>query len=448
MVSSANPYRGLPPVDQLVTALGERGLPRALLVDCARSALDLARAEIALGGDPDVGRIAGDLIAGLLLSKSHEVINATGVLLHTNLGRAPLSPRAAQAAFDAARSYTNLELDLGEGDRGGRGEYVRALLRALTGAEDALVVNNNAAAVLLALATTSSGRVVPVARGELIEIGGSFRLPVVMEAGGAKLVEVGTTNRVRLGDFVTALQIYDCGAVLKVHPSNYRVEGFVSDVPIEELAGLARKRGVPLIHDLGSGLIDTDTPWLGGRSPDWLSAEPGARQSIDAGVDLVTFSGDKLVGGPQAGIVVGTADLVNRLRSHPLARALRTDAMTDAALAATLEAYAQGDALELPIWRMATMTTEQLQPRVEQLATSVGGVVRLGESVVGAGSVPGVGIPTPQVVLEGEDHLHGRLLAADHPILTRRMDKDLVIDLRAVAEDDDHLIADTVPGCR
>ncbi len=395
-----------------------------------------------------MSRIAGDLIGGVLLSKSHQVINATGVLLHTNLGRAPLSPRAARAAFDAARSYTNLELDLGEGDRGGRGEYVRALLRALTGAEDTLVVNNNAAAVLLALAATSSGRVVPVARGELIEIGGSFRLPLVMEAGGAKLVEVGTTNQARLGDFITALQIHECGAILKVHPSNYRVEGFVSDVPIEELAGLTRDNGIPLIHDLGSGLIDADTPWLGASSPHWLAAEPGARQSIDAGADLVTFSGDKLVGGPQAGIIVGTAELVRRLRSHPLARALRTDAMTDAALAATLEAYADGDALEIPIWRMATMSTEQLQLRVEQVAASVGGTVRLGESVIGAGSVPGVGIPTPQVVLEGEDHLHGRLLAGDHPILTRRMDKDLVIDLRAVAEDDDHLIADTVPGCR
>jgi L-seryl-tRNA(Ser) seleniumtransferase len=435
-------------VDQVVSGLGQPGLPRPLLVDCARSALDLARAEIALGGDPDVSRIAADLVAGLRRSTSHKVMNATGVLLHTNLGRAPLSPKAAEAALMAAVSYTNLELDLDDGGRGGRGTYLSALLRALTGAEDALVVNNNAAAVLLALAATAPGRAVPVARGELIEIGGSFRLPLVMEAGGVRLIEVGTTNRTRIGDYVTALQLNDCGAVLKVHPSNYRVEGFVTDVPVHDLAQVARDRSVPLIHDLGSGLIDADTPWLGEGKPDWLSGEPGARQSIEAGADLVTFSGDKLVGGPQAGIIVGTANGVDRLRRHPLARALRIDAMTDAALATTLEAYANGDARQIPIWRMATLTVADLASRVADLASRIGGVVRAGESVVGAGSLPGVGIPTPQIALEDEDHLHGRLLAAEHPILTRRMEKDLVIDLRAVAEEDDDVIANMVAGCR
>ena len=447
MASSDNPYRGLPPVDQVVNWLGETWLPRPLVVDCARSALNLARNEIAGGGQADVNRIAADLVAGLQRSASRKVINASGVLLHTNLGRAPLSPRAAEAALAAAVSYTNLEIDLDDGSRGSRGSYLRALLQALTGAEDALVVNNNAAAVLLALAATAPDKAVPVARGELIEIGGSFRLPLVMEAGGARLVEVGTTNRTRLGDYATALQIRECGAVLKVHPSNYRVDGFVADVPVGDLADLAHSRDVPLIHDLGSGLLDADTPWLSAK-PAWLSGEPGARQSIEAGADLVSFSGDKLVGGPQAGIIVGSAEAVDRLRRNPLARALRIDAMTDAALAATLEAYANGDASQIPIWHMAMLTEPELAARVDDLSSRVGGVARRGESVIGAGSVPGVGIPTPQIVLEGEDHLHGRLLAAPQAVLTRRMDKDLVLDLRAVADEDDDVIADMVAGCR
>jgi L-seryl-tRNA(Ser) seleniumtransferase len=431
-----------------VAGLTETGIPRSLLIESARSALDLARAEIASGRKPDVHRVAADLVRGLRRSASHRVINATGVLLHTNLGRAPLSQRAAEAARTAAAVYTNLELDVSTGDRGGRGGYARSLLRTLTGAEDALVVNNNAAAVLLAIAATASGRSVPVARGELIEIGGSYRLPLVIEAGGARLVEVGTTNRTRAGDFETALQIHDCGAVLRVHPSNYRVEGFVSEVLLQDLVLLAHDRGVPLIHDVGSGLLDAGAPWLRRPLPDWLAGEPGVRQSIEAGADLVTFSGDKLVGGPQAGIIVGSGEAVDRLRLHPLARALRIDAMTDAALAATLEALAGGDPREIPFWRMATLTETDLAPRVENLATRVGGSIRDGKSVIGAGSLPGVGIPTPQVALEGEDHLHGRLLGADVPILTRRLDKDLLIDLRAVAEEDDDFIAGMVAGCR
>jgi L-seryl-tRNA(Ser) seleniumtransferase len=401
-----------------------------------------------MGGKADAAGIAADLAGGLRRSSGETVINATGVLLHTNLGRAPLSEEAARAAFKAAGTYTNLELDLDDGERGGRGVYITALLKALTGAEDALVVNNNAGAVLLALAAISSGQAVPVARGELIEIGGSFRLPLVIESGGATLVEVGTTNRTRLGDYATALQIHECGAVLKVHPSNYRVEGFVTEVTVAELATLAAERGVPLIHDLGSGLLDEGVPWLGTAPPDWLAGEPGARQSIDAGAGLATFSGDKLVGGPQAGIIVGRSELISRLRNHPLARALRTDAMTDAALAVTLEAYADGDAQRIPLWRMAMATEAGLEARVEALATQLGGEVRPGISVMGAGSLPGAGIPTPHIVLEGEDHLHSRLLSAAQPVLARRHEKDLVLDLRAVAEEDDDTIAETVTACR
>jgi L-seryl-tRNA(Ser) seleniumtransferase len=235
---------------------------------------------------------------------------------------------------------------------------------------------------------------------------------------------------------------------LKVHPSNFRVEGFVSEVTVAELAALADEHGVPLIHDLGSGLLDAEVPWLGGRAPEWLVGEPGARQSLEAGAGLVTFSGDKLVGGPQAGIVVGRAELISRLRSHPLARALRTDGMTDAALASTLEAYAEGDARRIPLWRMAMSTEADLRPRVDALAAQLGGVVRPGMSVMGAGSLPGVGIPTPQITLEGEDHLHERLLSVERPILARRHEKDLLFDLRAVAEQDDETIAETVAACR
>ena len=448
MPETANPYRDLPAVDEVLNALDVAGLPRPLLVQSVRSALEQARAEIAGGGEPDVVGLAADLVTGLRRSATHSVVNATGVLLHTNLGRAPLSTRAADAARTAAAAYTNVEIDLGTGDRGGRGEYVRELLRALTGAEDALVVNNNAAAVLLALAATAAGKAVPVSRGELIEIGGSYRLPLVMEAGGATLVEVGTTNRTRLGDFTTALQIHDCGAVLRVHPSNYRMEGFVEEAPLEDLAALAHQHDVPLIHDVGSGLIDATAPWLAPPLPRWLADEPGVRQSIDAGADLTTFSGDKLIGGPQAGIIVGTATMVERVRRHPLARALRVDAMTDAALAATLESLANDNAEEIPFWRMATLTDTELGPRVERLAARIGNRVIAGESVIGAGRLPGVGIPTPQVALEDEDHLFVQLLATDHPILTRRQGKDLLIDLRAVAPDDDELVAEMVARCR
>ena len=275
-------------------------------------------AEIAGGGEPDVNRIAADLVAGLQRSATHKVINATGVLLHTNLGRAPLSSRAADAALKAARLV----------------HQSRAGSRPPASVEVAGRISEpccepSPVPRTLSWSTTMRPRccspsppplraaAVPVARGELIEIGGSFRLPLVMEAGGARLVEVGTTNRTRLDDYATALQIHDCGAVLKVHPSNYRIDGFVTEVPIEDLAALARDRGIPLIHDLGSGLLDAETPWLTNGTPSWLSAEPGARQSIEAGADLVTFSGDKLVGGPQAGIIVGSAGQVDRLRQQP-----------------------------------------------------------------------------------------------------------------------------------
>jgi L-seryl-tRNA(Ser) seleniumtransferase len=409
----------------------------------ARDAIDLARAGIAEGKTPDVDEIADDLARARERAAGVVVVNATGVLLHTNLGRAVWSSRAVGRALETASHFTNLELDLATGERGRRGGYVEALLTELTGGEAALVVNNNAAALLLALAAMAAGRSVPVSRGELIEIGGSYRLPDVMVASGAGLVEVGTTNRTRVGDYVTALQIHDCGAILKVHPSNYRLVGFHTDVGIRELAGLAGP-DLPLIFDLGSGLLDASAPWV----PEWLGAEPGARQAIGEGAGLVLFSGDKLLGGPQAGIVVGSETLVAELRSNPLARALRVDGPTYAALAATLELYLEGKPTAIPFWSQALADPALLEERSRRLAGIIGGVTESGASVVGAGSAPGMPIPGTTIRLDSEDHLFECLLRGDTPVLTRRDAGDLLIDLRAVPPEDDELIASAVLRCR
>ncbi len=280
-VVTDNPYRSLPAVDVLADRI-DSILPRPVLVDLARLTLEQARNDIAAGDDPDVVARANHTARVVQRSAGADVINATGVLLHTNLGRASWSMRAAERAFETATSFTNVEMDLDTGERSRRGGYVSRLLRQLTGAEDALVVNNNAAALLLALAATARGKAVPVSRGELIEIGGSYRLPAVMDASGARLVEVGTTNRTRLGDYLTALQTHHCGAILKVHPSNYRVEGFTDDAGLTELATL-KTADIPLLFDAGSGLLDGESSWV----PEWLRSEPGVRQSLEQGADLV-----------------------------------------------------------------------------------------------------------------------------------------------------------------
>jgi L-seryl-tRNA(Ser) seleniumtransferase len=418
------------------------------MVDIARATLEQARRDIGDGREVDVTALGERLVCAVLASADRPVINATGVLLHTNLGRAPWSERASARAREVAAQYSNLEVDAGTGERGRRGGYVKTLLGSLTGAEDAMVVNNNAAGVLLSLAALAKGGAVPVARGELIEIGGAYRLPEVVAASGARLIEVGTTNRTRAGDYETALQVNRCSAILKVHPSNYRVEGFTQEARLEELAQLAEEYQVPLIHDIGSGLLDADMPWLrDGRLP-WLAGEPAARQSLQSGAGLVLFSGDKLLGGPQAGVIVGNERLVGRVRSHPLARALRPDAVTLSALAATLEAYAEGTVEEIPFWRMALTTFSILETRAEGLATRLDGKVIEGHSTVGGGSAPGAAIPTPLVILEGEDHLYEALLDSELPILARREDGALVIDLRCVDEVADEYIASTVLRCR
>jgi L-seryl-tRNA(Ser) seleniumtransferase len=437
-----NRYRDLPAVDALVDQV-ESPLPRPLNVDAARVALSQARSDIESGVEPSPMESLRDLIRVITRSAGVAVVNASGVLLHTNLGRAPWSKRAIDRALTTASHYTNLELDVETGKRGHRGDYVERLLQILTGAESALVVNNNASALLLALATTSKDKAVPVSRGELIEIGGSYRLPEVMVAGGARLVEVGTTNRTRSGDYLTAVQTYVCGAILKVHPSNYQIEGFTEEPALNELAHLARANALPLIYDIGSGLLDNSAPWL----PDWLRGEPGARQALAAGADLVTFSGDKLLGGPQAGILIGGEEIIARLRSNSLTRALRVDGTVYSALAGTLEEYLDGTVAEIPFWRQALLGDDDLLPRSEKLAYAIGGSVESGVSRVGAGSAPGIDIPSPQVRLAGRQDLYECLLAAERPILARRDAGDLVLDLRAVDPGEDEAVATTLLRC-
>ncbi|MFZ0012618.1 MAG: L-seryl-tRNA(Sec) selenium transferase [Acidimicrobiia bacterium] len=437
-----NLFRELPAVDQLVDRT-ETWLPRALTMDIARAVLEQARSDIAVGQSIDLpGEMTG-LTRAVERASGTRVINASGVLLHTNLGRAVWSSSAVERATAVASGYTNLEMDLETGKRGRRGGYVTRLLRQATGAEDALVVNNNASALLLALAATSRGRAVPVSRGEMIEIGGAYRLPAVMEASGATLLEVGTTNRTRPGDYVTALQTHHCGAILKVHPSNYRVEGFTQEADIIELAGM-KTMETPLIYDLGSGLLDREARWV----PSWLGSEPAVRQALQDGADLVLFSGDKLLGGPQAGIMVGRADLIERLRADPMTRALRVDGVTYAALGATVEAYLDDDPEQIPFWRHALTPAHDLSQRSRAVAGEIGGRVEEGSSVVGAGSAPGASIPGPIVRIGDEDHLFESLLRFDRPVLARRDRGDLIIDLRAVELDDDGAVSAAIARCR
>jgi L-seryl-tRNA(Ser) seleniumtransferase len=407
-----------------------------LRVALARDAAELVRS----GDTPDPARHALELASALLAVRQRAVINATGVILHTNLGRAPLSADGAERMAATASGYSNLELDLGDGSRGGRTAYVTALVCAVTGAEDALVVNNNAAALFLTLIAMASGRSIPVSRGELIEIGGSYRLPDLMSAAGTRLVEVGTTNRTRIDDYRRAVD-GTTALLLKVHPSNYRVEGFTEEAPLDELVGLAREHELPVVFDAGSGLLDERTPWLAGPSPAWLRGEPGIVQALEAGADLVMFSGDKLLGGPQAGVVVGRAELVAGLRRHPVARAARLDGPTLAALEATFEAYADRRADELPLWTMATMPAEDLRKRCETVAGTGARVVE-GASTLGAGSAPGARIPGPVIEVPGRgESAFGELLASTPPIVARREAGSLVLDLRTVRPVDDPTVA-------
>lgn len=425
-------------MDALASELDSRGLPRALVVEVARHAIAISRDQ---GGDPR--RTASDELDRLERLRPRPVINATGVLLHTNLGRAPLHPDAVEAAGRSSGSPSPVEFDLGAGRRGKRGAYTEELLRSITGSEAALVVNNNAGALLLALAALGAGREVVVSRGELIEIGGSFRLPDLMEASGAVIREVGTTNRTRLRDYRAAIGPATA-ALLKVHPSNYRIEGFTAAAGYAELADLAAGSQIPLIADVGSGLLDARVPWVEGPPPAWLQDEPAVRQTLESGATVVLFSGDKLLGGPQAGIAVGDQGAVDLMRHHPLARALRIAGPPLDALAATLEYYADGRAGELPFWRMAGTEATELHDRISRVLTDSGCEADVIEdrSLPGAGTVPGTGIPGPVLSVEGDaEAIWRRLLVHDPPVIARRDDRGVLIDLRSVPPEADVVVA-------
>jgi L-seryl-tRNA(Ser) seleniumtransferase len=414
-VTNASPPGRPPSVEALARSLRATGLPHPLLVDAAREAIG--------AGAPDTAAARAEGLARALLQP---VVNATGVLLHTNLGRAPLATPAT------GPGYTNLELDLATGTRGSRHDRAGGLLARATGAEAAIVVNNGAAALVLVLAALATGRGVAVSRGELVEIGGGFRIPEVLASSGARLVEVGTTNRTRLADYERALDDDDGAALaLKVHTSNYRITGFTEDVDVAALATL----GVPVVADIGSGLLDAACPWLPGGPPAWLGDEPAARQTLAAGADLVTFSGDKLLGGPQAGVIAGRADLVAACARHPLARALRPGGLVLAALQATVLAYLDRDGASIPLWRMATLPVDGLRARASALG--VGEPVSCA-SVPGGGTLPGVEIPSAGVAVGG-DHA-AALRARQPPIIARVADGRTVCDLRTVdPADDTHL---------
>jgi len=423
---------GRPPsVDRLARAMAPSGLPHALCVDLAREA-------VAAGPEHWDTQAALDRAhhqARLLLSP---VVNATGVLLHTNLGRAPLAVQHPAQAI-------NVEFDLTTGERGSRQAAVGGLLARLCGAEAAMVVNNNAAAVLLVLAALAPGRQVLVSRGESVEIGGGFRVPEVMEQSGAVLVDVGTTNRTRLSDYSRALarKNADVALVLKVHPSNYRVEGFVEDTPVAQLATL----GIPVVADIGSGLIDANTPWLGGPPPAWLAGEPAARQSIADGAALVTFSGDKLLGGPQSGVIAGDAALVAACARHPLARALRPGAHVLLALQQVALAFLdRSAATTIPFWQMVAAPLEQLAQRAHAVVALAGvGEVVASEAIPGAGSAPGTTIASVAVRVPG-DHL-GALRQHRPPVVARTREGATLLDLRSVHPSDDAHLATAIRSC-
>jgi L-seryl-tRNA(Ser) seleniumtransferase len=421
--------RDLPSVDELA-----RGSDDPLAVDAARTVIARARDEIHAGDDPgDLRRRFADELAAARAPQLRRVINATGVIAHTNLGRAPLADEALARVHEAACGYSNLEYDLGTGARGSRQNHVAPLLRRLTGAEAALVVNNNAAAVMLALAALAEGREVLVSRGELIEIGDGFRIPEVLARSGARLREVGTTNRTRAADYERAIGP-ETALVLRVHQSNFRLVGFTQQPTLAELSQLARRHGVPLVDDLGSGALSH----VGGD-------EPTARESLAAGADLVCFSGDKLLGGPQAGIVVGGTELVERLRRHPLQRALRADKLTLAALEGTLALHLEAPQ-RVPVLRMLREDVAAVRRRAERLAELVDGAVEETVARAGGGALPLAEVPSYACAVEEE--LAAKLRTADPPVVAVVRDGRTLLDCRTISDDEVEDVATAVRRTR
>jgi L-seryl-tRNA(Ser) seleniumtransferase len=442
--------RQLPAVDHLLNQPAVASLlndhPRAEVLHAIRDVLDTRRTALRGGGavDSSVPALALEIRERLYVRAQpalRRVINATGIVLHTGLGRAPLPEEALAALTDAAAGYCNLELDLATGRRGRRHDHVRELLRELTGAEDALVVNNNAAATYLTLHALAAGREVVIARGQLVEIGGSYRLPEIMAASQCRMVEVGTTNRTRISDYERALSA-DTAILLHVHTSNYRVVGFTESASVEQLAALARPRQLVVVDDLGSGLLLREPPAA-------LATEPTVPASLAAGADLVLFSGDKLLGGPQAGIIVGCADLIARIERDPLTRAVRPDKLTLAALEATLRLYRDPEAVlrRVPTLRALLRADDELHATAEALAASLRAALpecevttRQDASEAGGGTLPGVAFPTWVVTVRvGElpaEKLAAALRQAELPVLCRVQNDALVFDPRALDADD------------
>lgn len=428
--------RSLPSVDQMIQSdpgpAWVAAFGRPLTLEAIRQTLESARMEFRQGKTlPDQAQIRQAIAQRLRVWTTPTllpVINATGVILHTNLGRAPLSAAATQACLDVASGYSNLEFDLAGGKRGSRLLHAEKLLKQLTGAEAALVVNNNAAAVLLALSALARRRGVVIARTQLIEIGGGFRVPDVMKQSGARLIEVGTTNRVHLTDYEAALE-ESPALVLHAHRSNFKLVGFTSEPDLAEIAEVCHRLNIPLVDDLGSGSL-LDTARYG------LAHEPTIQESLAAGADLVCFSGDKLLGGPQAGIIIGRADLVNRLKKHPLARAVRADKLCLAALNATLMHYLKDEAeREIPIWRMISASPESLKARAEAWAARLGrGEVVPAESTVGGGSLPGETFPSYalRLHLPSPNRFMERLRQANPPVIARLEENFILLDPRTV----------------
>ena len=425
--------RDLPSVDELLRDERLASEPHELVVAAARTALERARVEIGEGRDP--GPIVDAVVAELGRARRpslRRVLNATGVLVHTNLGRAPLADAAIARVVEVGRGYSNLEYDLERGQRGSRQDHLAGLLVRLTGAEAALVVNNNAAAVLLALAALAEGREVVVSRGELIEIGDGFRIPDVLARSGARLVEVGTTNRTRAADYERAIAP-DTALVLRVHQSNFRVVGFSERPQLAELADVARRHELPLVDDLGSGSL--------GRIGD----EPTPAESLRAGADLVCFSGDKLLGGPQAGVVVGRVDLVERLRRHPLQRALRADKLTLAALEGTL-ALDPTERDAVPVLRMLHEPIEKVQARAERLAGLVDGEVEDTVARVGGGALPLAELPSAACAIE--EGLAEPLRAGEPPVVALVRDGRTLLDCRTLTDAEIEEVAVAVLAAR
>ena len=441
-------FRNLPSVDRVLSderiKLLKETYQHGLVADLVRSELERARSAIGQGQPAppldDIVASVQALARGLGVSLQR-VINATGIIIHTNLGRAPLSQEAIEAMRRAAQGYTNLEFDLESGERGSRHIHLERLVCQVTGAEAGFAVTNNAAAVLLGLSALAKGREVIVSRGQAVEIGGGFRIPDVMRQSGARLVEVGTTNRTYLSDYEQAVTPRTA-ALLRVHTSNFRMVGFTEEVSLEELVGLGSRMGLPVLDDLGSGCL-LDTTRFG------LAPEPLVPQSIAAGVGLAFFSGDKLLGGPQAGLIAGKKVLVERLKRHPLARAVRLDKVTLAGLAATLMHYLKGEAeARVPVWRMIAMPLGDIERRAQAWAAHLGGMGKViaGESMVGGGSLPGTTLPTRLLAISVKgssgqaQELSRRLRSQEPPVVGRIERNRLLFDPRTVFPEEDEAL--------